>query len=184
MRWDDAVDQFTNALKWARKSPHTITSYLSDLRLAIDYWTQTRQRYPIVEDVGQWTSDDIADWLFAMHQQQSPRTVQRRWASLKLFLAYLVEQGWIPQSPYPDSRVIQRKRTALTAEVIYLTETQVVALMRAVEKGFAQAHNNIIQNHDIPMDVLRLSYDDFINNRYLRSRTLARVGRAQPSAMG
>ena len=139
MRWDEAVDQFTSALKLARKSPHTIASYLSDLRLAIDYWIGQRQRLTVLDDVTTLSRDDIADWLFFLHQkQQSARTIQRRRASLKLFLAYLVEQGWIPESPYPESRVIQPTRKATVSEIIYLSEDQVTQLMKTVQKGFPQ----------------------------------------------
>ena len=137
MRWDEAVDHFTTALKLARKSPNTITSYLSDLGLAIDYWGRERKRREILEDVGTLTGDDIADWVFAMHRcQHSPRTVERRQASLRLFLAYATEQGWIAASPYPESKVIQPKRSTARAEVIYLTADQVQTLMKTVEAGF------------------------------------------------
>ncbi len=137
LRWDEAIDQFTTALKMADKSANTIAAYLSDLSLAAHYWTAARGRTEVLDDLGALTSDDIANWFFDLRQQRKSRqTVQRRQASLKLFLGYAVEQRWIAASPYPESGVIKRKGTAAKPEVVYMDTEQTVQFMAAVHAGF------------------------------------------------
>lgn len=139
MRWDEAVDRFTIALKMADRSPHTISSYLSDLSLAADYWSNTRGRLAILDDLQNLTRDDIANWFFDLRRQQKrPRTIKRRQASLKLFLAYAVEQRWIAASPYPESSVIQRKDRAADRDIVYLSTEQATSFMQAVSTGRPQ----------------------------------------------
>lgn len=139
MRWDEAVDRFTTALKMANRSPHTIASYLSDLSLAADYWTRTRGRTEILQDLTNLTSDDIANWFFDLRRQQKrPRTIKRRQASLKLFLAYAVEQHWLDASPYPESGVIRQKETSADRDIVYLSTDQATAFLRAVLAGRPQ----------------------------------------------
>lgn len=137
MQWDEAVDRFTTALKMADRSPHTIAAYLSDLSLAADYWTNARHRGEILRDLNALTSDDIANWFFDLRQQRKSRqTVQRRQASLKLFLAYAVEQRWIDASPYPESGVIRPKGSAPDREIVYLDAKQALEFMATVRVGF------------------------------------------------
>lgn len=138
MDWDHAVDLFATALKWANRSPHTISGYLSDLTLAANYWQHQRGRSDIMSDLRNLTADDIANWLFDETTHHSPRTVQRRRASLKLFLAYAVEQGWISTSPYPDSNVIRSREHIARPEVLYLTTKEAQQFMAAVDHGFPQ----------------------------------------------
>lgn len=138
MDWDQALDRFATALKWANRSPHTMSGYLSDLTLAANYWQSQQGRHDILTDLQNLTADDIANWLFYESTRHSPRTVQRRRASLKLFLAYAVEQGWIPTSPFPDSRVIRSREQGARPEVIYLTTDEARRLMAAVEQGAPQ----------------------------------------------
>lgn len=138
MDWDQAVDRFATALKWANRSPHTVSGYLSDLTLAANYWQHQREREGLLTDLRQLTADDIANWLFDESTRHSPRTVQRRRASLKLFLAYATEQGWIPASPYPDSKVIRSREHSARPEVLYLTADEARRFMATVEQGFPQ----------------------------------------------
>lgn len=137
MTWDEAVDRFATALKFANRSANTITAYLSDLALAVEYWTQVRGRHGIVSDLSELTSDDVANWLFTLREVQelSRATVQRRQASLKLFLAYAVEQRWITASPYPESNVIKAKETSAKRNIVYLESDQATQFMRAVSAG-------------------------------------------------
>ena len=142
MQWDEAVDRFATALKLAERSANTIASYLSDLALAADYWSNARGRIAILSDLRQLTSDDIANWFFDMaYQQKSPHTIYRRRASLKLFLAYAVEQRWIDASPYPESGVIKQKGKRPEREIVYLDEDQAMAFMAAVESGLPRDPN-------------------------------------------
>ncbi|NMP25065.1 tyrosine-type recombinase/integrase [Sulfobacillus harzensis] len=136
MQWDEAVDRFTTTLKMADRSANTIAAYLSDLSLAADYWANARKRPEVLDNLANLTSDDIANWFFDLRRQRKSRqTVLRRQASLKLFLAYAVEQRWLAASPYPESGVIKAKGQAPEREIVYLDTHQAQAFMAAVHYG-------------------------------------------------
>jgi len=136
--WVAAVDQFTAALTLAGRSPQTVAAYRSDLSVAMAWWA-AQGRSAIAQDLTALTSSDIATWWAAQQTEgRSPRTQARRQASLKLFLAYAVEQHWLSQSPYPVSGVIRRHREGAKPPMIYLTDAEVRQLMQAITAGLAQ----------------------------------------------
>ncbi len=81
------------------KSPATVRAYGDDVRRAIDRFASTGQP-PAPGDLDE---PRVRAWLSFLHTSgQSPRSVERRLASLRSFLRYLRRRGWIGADPTRD----------------------------------------------------------------------------------
>ncbi|MFZ1313013.1 MAG: site-specific integrase, partial [Chitinophagaceae bacterium] len=91
------IQSFLDYLKFERRySPHTLTSYTTDL---IDFFDYLESHFDIV-DVKAINSGFIRSWLAGLKEKGlTSKSVNRKISSLKSFFKYLLKTGEIENSP-------------------------------------------------------------------------------------
>ena len=91
------IQSFQDYLKFERRySPHTLTSYTTDL---IDFFDYLESHFDIV-DVKAINSGFIRSWLAGLKEKGlTSKSVNRKISSLKSFFKYLLKTGEIENSP-------------------------------------------------------------------------------------
>jgi integrase/recombinase XerC len=79
-----------------RYSPHTLTSYRTDLRQFSEYLTQAYG----IEDPAEADHTLIRSWIVTLLQKKlDPRSVNRKIASIRAYYRFLLRQGHITKNP-------------------------------------------------------------------------------------
>jgi len=91
------IQSFLDYLKFERRySPHTLTSYTTDL---IDFFDYLESQFDVV-DVKAISSGFIRSWLAGLKEKGlASKSVNRKISSLKSFFKYLLKTGEIENSP-------------------------------------------------------------------------------------
>ena len=91
------IQSFLDYLKFERRySPHTLTSYTTDL---IDFFDYLESQFDVV-DVKAISSGFIRSWLAGLKEKGlTSKSVNRKISSLKSFFKYLLKTGEIENSP-------------------------------------------------------------------------------------
>lgn len=91
------IQSFQDYLKFERRySPHTLTSYTTDL---IDFFDYLESQFDVV-DVKAISSGFIRSWLAGLKEKGlTSKSVNRKISSLKSFFKYLLKTGEIENSP-------------------------------------------------------------------------------------
>jgi site-specific recombinase XerD len=114
------------ALAAERKSPRTIDGYLETVEL-FDRWLTAEGRSHQADEV---TRDDVRGFLAHLHDAgRRPSTVQTRYKGLRVFYAWLVDEGEVSTSPLANV-----KPPAVPDEPVpILTDHQLQALFRTCD---------------------------------------------------
>lgn len=134
------LERFIQYLQFEKRfSPHTVTAYQNDLRQFFTYTAtsgnqnlppdeaaaKTQQLFLKVADI---TYTDIREWMVElMNNGQTPKSVNRKIASLRTFFKFLVRDGWIATNP---ASKIQAPKIPKRLPVI-VEEQKVVALLQS-----------------------------------------------------
>jgi len=125
------IQSFLDYLKFERRySPHTLTSYTTDL---IDFFDYLESQFDVV-DVKAISSGFIRSWLAGLKEKGlTSKSVNRKISSLKSFFKYLLKTGEIENSPM--SSVISPKISKRLPVFIKEDDTKklVVALNQSAE---------------------------------------------------
>ncbi len=125
------IQSFLDYLKFERRySPHTLTSYTTDL---IDFFDYLESQFDVV-DVKAISSGFIRSWLAGLKEKGlTSKSVNRKISSLKSFFKYLLKTGEIENSPM--SSVISPKISKRLPVFIKEEDTKklVVALNQSAE---------------------------------------------------
>lgn len=91
----EAAKLFLDDLARANASPHTITSYASDLTQLLQYFARVSD-----PDVTAMTAIDIREWMSHLyHERLSPITLRRKIASVRSLFRFLHKRGIVRINP-------------------------------------------------------------------------------------
>jgi len=99
----DLAVSFEIALNAERKSPNTVRGYRYSL-LSYQEWL-TANGLPTTVD--QLTKDNIRRWLADLHTRLKPSSVKTRFAGLKVFCGWLVDEGELEVNPMATLRQVE-----------------------------------------------------------------------------
>lgn len=88
---------FANSLSARNRSPQTVKSYLESMRMLTEYLTENELAG--AEDLSEVTPPDILAFLSFQIQKNSAATAAVRFRSLRVFYAWLVDEGLVNSSP-------------------------------------------------------------------------------------
>lgn len=93
----DHIQQFLDYLKFQKRySPHTITSYETDLRFFFTFMAEQYNGVPVPEIKAAF----IRSWLTELNEQGIvPKSINRKISTLKSFFKYHLKQGLVSTSP-------------------------------------------------------------------------------------
>ncbi len=96
--FSDYFADFQQALEEKDRRPRTIVGYLNDLTHFVAWWEAQRGQSPALADI---TSHDARDYRNQLRDvdRLAPPTVNRRLASLRVFLQWAADAGLIPGNP-------------------------------------------------------------------------------------
>lgn len=130
----DFLPDFTNWLQAEDRRPRTITSYNQDVRLFTAWFVQTHGNSPGLTDI---TALDARD--YRTHLQEvcglTPNTINRRLASLRVFLEWAVEAGHLATNPAAKIRNIQQVESGPR----WLTRAEQNRLLNVLERAVQSA---------------------------------------------
>ncbi len=128
------LTEFTRALQANNRRPRTIDSYTSDVRLFATWFQQKYGHKPALADI---TPLDVRD--YRTHLQQvcnlTPRTVNRRLSSMRVFLEWAIEAGYLAINPAARIRGIK----LVEVEPRWLTRTEQHRLLNALKRAVQSA---------------------------------------------
>ena len=107
------LERFVKYLQYEKRfSPHTVTAYQNDLKQFFAHTATSGQQNKLTEteinarvtallaNIGAITYNDIREWIMElMNLQQTPKSVNRKIASLRTFFKFLLREGLISTNP-------------------------------------------------------------------------------------
>lgn len=137
---DLIVDKFLRYLQVERNaSPHTRTSYRTDLHQFLDFLNSSEH----INDIRDWSSVsrlDIRMWLGELAEMGMARnTIARKVASLRSFFKYCFKRGHIQKNP-AHLLMVPKKETRLPKTV---GKTDLNRMMDLAAGDTAEAHQNL-----------------------------------------
>lgn len=128
------LTDFTNWLQAEDHRPRTIASYNQDVRLFATWFAQARGNLPGLTDI---TALDARD--YRTHLQEAcgltPNTINRRLASLRVFLEWAVEAGHLATNPAAKIRNIKQVESGPR----WLTRSEQNRLLNVLERAVQSA---------------------------------------------
>jgi integrase/recombinase XerC len=123
------LPDFIQALQANDRRPRTIDSYTKDIHLFANWFSQQHNREPILTDI---TPLDVRDYRTYLQQTcgLAPNTVNRRLASMRVFLEWAVEAGHLAVNPAARIRGIK----SIDLAPRWLTRTEQHRLLNALER--------------------------------------------------
>ncbi|MEX1281175.1 MAG: tyrosine-type recombinase/integrase [Acidimicrobiia bacterium] len=112
MRFDDAVEAFTDALEAAKKSPHTVAAYRRDLRLVGDRAAEALDRDRADLDLDDLDVRVLRRAFGRRAADASAATMSRTHSSWTAFYGFLRSEGEVAANPMDE---IERARTGTSA---------------------------------------------------------------------
>jgi integrase/recombinase XerC len=135
MQLDDAIRRFETQLRAESRSPHTVASYLRDLRTLAGWLDETGRP----ADVRALTTDDLSAFVTSPAVTEkgdgtpkAPGSVDKVKMSLKALFTFLVKTGVLPASPARLLRGQRRNGERALPEILTFDEKK--ALLRTVER--------------------------------------------------
>ena len=123
------IGRFIEELRRNNASPHTITSYESDLRQFLDYFTPPNEEPP---GPSEFDVLKIREWLAALYDHKlSPVSIRRKLAALRVFFRFLVREGL---APINTPRLLRTPKSPKKLPDVMSTE-QANALLDGVAAG-------------------------------------------------
>lgn len=128
------LPDFTQWLQAEDHRPRTITSYNQDVRLFAAWFAQVHSTLPGLTDI---TALDARD--YRTHLQETcglaPNTINRRLASLRVFLEWAVEAGYLATNPATKIRNVQQVESGPR----WLSRSEQNRLLNVLERGVQAA---------------------------------------------
>lgn len=89
------IDSFVRYIAYEKRySQHTITSYLTDLNQFSDFLESNYE-----EELPKASYPMIRDWIVSLVEANTPKTINRKIATLRSFYKYLMRKGVIEKDP-------------------------------------------------------------------------------------
>lgn len=132
----DCLPDFTHWLQSEDRRPRTITSYNQDVRLFTAWFVQAHGNPPGLTDI---TALDARD--YRTHLQEvcdlTPNTINRRLASLRVFLEWAVEAGHLATNPAAKIRNVKQVESGPR----WLSRTEQNRLLNVLERSVQAAQS-------------------------------------------
>ncbi|NLY38599.1 MAG: tyrosine-type recombinase/integrase [Firmicutes bacterium] len=124
------MQSFIDYLKESDASPHTIKSYISDLKKFMKWYVETTGEE--LKDFNAVGSLHVAEFKrYLITRGQKPATINRALAALSVFFSWLTNQGLADQNPVIGIISVKQERTSPKA----LDRREQMALMKAVRSS-------------------------------------------------
>jgi len=123
------IGRFVEELVRNNASPHTVTSYESDLRQFVDYFSPPGVTPPAPDE---FDVVKIREWLAGLYDHKlSPVSIRRKLAAVRVFFRFLVREGLAPVN---TPRLLRTPKSPKKLPDVMTTE-QVNALLDGVALG-------------------------------------------------
>jgi len=134
------VKSFLKYLQYERRySQHTITSYSTDLS---QFEKFTSFRYPDIE-IEEADHKIIREWLvFLMEENNNPRSINRKIASLRSYYKFLLKQGLIDKDPSLKIRILKSPKNIPQ----FVNEVDIIRILdeHEYEEGFEGIRDKLL----------------------------------------
>ncbi len=129
------IGRYLDELRRNNVSPHTITSYGSDLRIFLDYFSPEGQPPPAIAE---FDLLKLREWLAYLHDRDlAAVSIRRRMAAVRMFFKFLVREGTTKTNV---ARLLRLPKTGRKLPAV-MTEEQTVAILDgAAEEKLERPH--------------------------------------------